>query len=89
MEEKGIKEMLEVMEFMKVLGVKLGVAFKDGLQPQDALVALDPQVWAAAQVAFEGIKEIPAEAKNLSIAEGGQLALKGFEIAEAIVKAVK
>jgi hypothetical protein len=85
----GIKESLDVLEAMKVIGPKVIVALKDGAQMGDLVIALDPAVRAAAASAVDGAAQIPAELGDLDINEDVQLAEKAFEVAKAILAAVK
>lgn len=85
----GIKESLEVLEAVKVIGVKVAKAGKDGFDFSDLSVLVDPEVWAKAKAAFEGIGEAPKELKELNAEEIGQLAAAGLAVAFAVYAAIK
>jgi hypothetical protein len=80
MEEKmGIKESKEALEGMMELAKCMMMVFKDGVQLADAAelwdkLKNDPEVSAKMMMAYEGYKHIPAEMKDLDLAEGFELA---------------
>jgi hypothetical protein len=63
-EEKGIKEVKEVVEFIAVLASAADLASKDGLGLED--IGLFMPVMALAPAAFTGLDEAKLEAGNLS-----------------------
>lgn len=70
-EAKGIKEMSELIVGVKDLALTLKAVLKDGkinLQDIGALMTL-VQKQSEILAAFEGLAEIPGEAKDLSIDE--------------------
>ena len=86
MEQKGIKEMMELLAAVEVLGVAVKEVMKDGkigLEDAGALVKLGSQfgVFAAA---IEGIKEIPAEAKDIDAQEAIEIVGKLYAIAAKV-----
>jgi hypothetical protein len=82
----GIKESLEFLDGIKVVGVTVADILKDGkvnLADLPKLLPLLQNVSVLVEAA-KGVKEIPAEAKDLSEAELIQLGAKVFEIVRAI-----
>lgn len=84
-EEKSIKEISELLEGLKLLGVAGTKIAKDGIKFDDVahLVALATE-FGKLKSAFEDLKEIPAEAKDLKQDEVLAIVAKVFEIIEAI-----
>lgn len=87
--DAGIKESLEVLEAFRIIGPKIVAALKDGAQLGDLSVALDPEVRAAAAAAVANAGAIPNELGHLDFSEDVQLAEKAFEVAKAILGAIK
>lgn len=74
-EVEGIKELQEALIAGLVLGVKLSKLAKDGVQLSDGAALLaDAELKDLIVKAAEGADKIPAEAKDLSLSEGLQLA---------------
>lgn len=70
-DEKGIKELLEAIKGITLLGVETKKIMKDGKVNLDDITSLQ-RLFEQKQTIFdavEGVKEIPAEAKDLSAAE--------------------
>lgn len=70
-EEKGIKELKELIIFFAVLGSAVDKSTKDGFSVEDIGAFLP--AFMAAPDAFSGFKDIPAEAKDLSSDELDEL----------------
>lgn len=89
MEQKGIKEIVEVVEALEVVAVAAKKVMADGkinLQDGPALMALGmelPKIMAA----IEGIKEIPAEAKEIDAQEAVALVQKLYAVAKKVQEA--
>ena len=87
--EVGLKEVLEVVNFIEQLGVKAAGALKDGAQLNDLLVLFDKDLLAKGQLAFEGVGSVGAELNNLSLDEAALLASRLFMAVKAIVAEAK
>ena len=73
-EERDIKEVSEMMTGVMELALLLCEQFKDGMQTEDLFaIMLTLQSDKRYKAAFEGLKEIPAEFKDLDVAEVMQL----------------
>lgn len=86
MEQKGIKEIKELLAGVEVLAVAIKKVMKDGkvdLQDAAVLVELGAQ-FPVLMAAVEGIKEIPAEAKEISAEEAIELVGKIYDIAKKV-----
>jgi hypothetical protein len=86
-EEKGVKEILELLKGLEVggpLALKIIGGLKDGLGADDVanLLALasNASIFLAA---VEGLAEVPAEAKNLSEDEVIQVVAAAYAVARA------
>lgn len=83
-DEKGIKETQEMFDAVFAYVIAVMEAGKDGYDITDAVkVAANPELLAKGKIAFEGIKEVSSEMKNLSPIEGKILL---SQIAEGIGK---
>lgn len=89
MEQKGIKETLEVLDFAEALGAKALGALKDGLQVSDAVAFLDKSLMDKGLLAAKGSGEVVSELKDLSFEEVQQLALRALAMAKALSEAAK
>lgn len=79
-EVMGVKETKELLVGVNELSIELIKHFKDGIQVADALAIVDdfktnPDLLAAIMAAKDNIQAVPAEVKDLSLAEGIELAL--------------
>lgn len=93
-EEKGIKETKEAVVGLLKLTAVLAKLFKDGVQATDAAALLaeyqsNPELKSALEEAYKGVQEIPAEVKDLHIAEGVELAMAAMKEIPAVVAALK
>lgn len=89
MEKKGIKEMMEVIAAVEVLAVAVKKVMKDGkvdLSDAAVLVELGAQFPAFA-AAVEGIKEIPAEVKEIDAQEALEIVGKLYAVAKKVQEA--
>jgi len=85
MEKQGIKELMELLEAIKILtaaGMKVAIDFEVSKLISE-LVALGMQ-FGALQEAFIGIKGIVTEAQDLEEAEVVEIVKKVFEIIEVV-----
>jgi hypothetical protein len=85
-----VKELLEVLIALDLVAVQLVKALKDGIQITD-LQYLLPILKDIAKVveAVKGVKEIPAEIKDLDIAEATELFNKVLAIIKDCKEATK
>lgn len=94
-ETKGIQETKEVIEAVGALSGVLVKHLKDGFQAGSDLPAiagelfLKADVRAALERAGEGIQNVPAELKDVDMAEAFELAEAGIATAKAVVQALK
>jgi hypothetical protein len=89
MEKLGIKELVEVLDLAEHVAVKAVEASRDGLGLDDLAKLVDPLLWAKGRAAFVGAEQVPAEAKDLDIAEIRVLADKVWGLVEKLVQASK
>lgn len=85
-EKKGIKEILEMLEGMKVLaalGKSMAADGKINLADLPQLVVLVNN-FGVLSAAINGMGELPAEAKDMDKEEAKQIVDKVFEIIEAL-----
>ena len=72
-EQKGIKETEEMILALLKIAQILAVQFKDGIQSTDALEiikkVMTPELEKIVVDAYNGMNEIPAEIKDISLAE--------------------
>ncbi len=90
----GIKETQEMLVGVNELSIALLVAMKDGFQMTDLSdlfmkLQTDEAFKAKLQAAYDGMNAIPAEAKDISMAEGIQLALVQVQYLPKIIAAAK
>jgi hypothetical protein len=73
-EVTGIKETKEMIKALLVISAILGEQFKDGLQATDAIEVIKkcmtPELEKTIIEAYNGMNEITAELKDLSLMEG-------------------
>lgn len=73
-EERDIKEVTEMLTGVMELSLLLCEQFKDGMQTEDLFaIMLSLQSDKRYKAAFEGLKELPAEFKDLDVSEVMQL----------------
>ena len=89
-EKRDVKEMKEMMVGLMEIALLLAKEFKDGVQIDDFMdifMALkdDPKFMEA----FKGLKEIPAEAKDLDLNEGMELAMMVMAYVPKFIEAMK
>jgi hypothetical protein len=87
-EPKGIKDIIEVLEGIKVIGVPLKAALKDGLSVADLPKLLDiVKQYQVIIDAVEGIGDVIPEAKDIDSAEAVVIVAKVMEVIKAIKEA--
>ena len=97
MEEQklGIKETKEALVGVNELSVALIQQFKDGFQPVAdvselyAKLAANPEVSSKLMAAYQDIGKVPAEVKDLDLAEGLELAAVQIAYVPKLVEALK
>lgn len=92
--EKGIKETKEAIQGSLVIVKEIAHLLKDGAQIQDLVdgfVAInsDPVKKKAIEDALAGIQEVPAEVKDIDLAEGAELAILLIREIPELVEAFK
>jgi len=93
-EKQGIKEVKELMMAVNALAVELIKVFKDGIQASDAaaligVISGNPELQAKLMAAWSGIGSVPAEVKDLDVAEGIELVVMQAQQIPAILDALK
>ena len=78
-EHVGIKETKEALDGLNEVAVEIVKVAKDGIQVKDAATIVEdlitkPEFKAKLVAAVEGINLVPAEIKDLDLAEGVELA---------------
>jgi len=95
MEQKlGIKETKEVVKAASAIAVFLVARLKDGVGVDDAMavvskVTADAEFKALMEAAIKDIKLVPAEVKDLELAEGIELAGEAAKMVPAILEVLK
>jgi 3-deoxy-D-arabino-heptulosonate 7-phosphate (DAHP) synthase len=89
-EKRDIKEMKEMIVGVMEMGLMMAELFKDGVQASDFMEMFmrlkdDPRYLEA----FKGMKEVPAEAKDLDLQEGMELAMMMMMYVPKYVEAMK
>jgi len=93
--ERGIKETTEVLDAMGALAVLVYKAQKnaDGVQEIGAEIAkqlmVSPQTIQALKDAADGIKEVPAEMKDLTLGETFELVAAAGRVAASCSSEIK
>lgn len=86
----GIEKLEACMDSGNVLLLKIIALVKSGVSLSGAAaLATDPAVDAAVVELYNDIKEAIAEAKDLSVEEGVQLAIKGAGYVAPVIAAIK
>jgi len=90
-EEKGIKEITELADGLKVFAAFAGKVLKDNkLSTSDLQYVVDIAMqFDAISKAFDGLGEVPAELKNLKKDELISIVAKFFEVRDAYNEAKK
>ena len=88
-EKKGIKETIEVLDFLEDLGVKGIEVADDGLDVTDIPKLLDMDLYKSAKEAIDEMDEVDDELKDLSEEEAQVIAKRAVEIVYSIKAAVK
>lgn len=94
MEAYGIKETKELLIGVNELSIVLVGLLKDGAQVSDAAALIekmksDPEFMAKLQAAYDKINEVPAEIKDLNLAEGLELVIEQAKFVPKILEAAK
>ena len=91
MEKKGLKETLELLEGLKLIGIKAAMAFGDGKVDASDLAVLTGLMMEIGKLkdAFMGLDQIDDEFKDLDPAELAQLGAALFGTAKDIWMEVK
>ena len=89
----GNKELVEALKGVLALSAVLAVALKDGVQVSDvaevvAKLSSEP-VKSKLAAALEGIEKVPAEVKDLDVAESLQLIVEVYPDLKAVIDALK
>lgn len=93
-EKVGIKETKEALKAALVLGTLMAKKFADGVQLADALelyskMQSDPEFSALMLEAYNGMKNVPAELKDIDLAEGIELAMIAAAEVPNLIEALK
>lgn len=86
MEQKGIKELSELLAAVEIIGVAVKKVMKDGkVDFSDAQIVVElGSQFPTLIAAVEGIKEIPAEVVEIDSVEAIELVTKLYAIAKKI-----
>lgn len=84
MSEVQLKNTLEVYEFLEYAAPKLIQALKDGVQPQDLAVLMDPAMWTKAQAALADIELVKGEVAPLDFEKAEILAVRSLRLGKLI-----
>lgn len=79
-----LKNTLEVYEFLEYAAPKLIQALKDGVQPQDLAVLMDPAMWTKAQAALADIELVKAEVSPLDFDKAEILAVRSLRLGKMV-----
>jgi len=90
----GIKETKELLDGLNTIAEEIISVAKDGIQVQDAVqivedLILKPEFKAKLVSAVQNVKDIPAEIKDLDLAEGVELVQFEYEGVKRIIEALK
>ena len=90
----GIKETKEAIIGVNELSLVLIKHLKDGAQLTDISAVVEeiknnPELLAKLQAAKDGIDQVPAEAKDISLVEGGELLMAQVSYVPKIIAALK
>ena len=95
MSEKSVKETKELLVGVNELVVLLLVHLKDGLQVSKDLPAIfselvgNADLQAKLKAAYDGVSQVEAEVKDLSLQEAVELGLLQVQYVEKIIDALK
>lgn len=92
--EMGIKETKEALIGVNELSLVLIKHLKDGAQLTDIMAVVDdlknnPELLEKLKAAKEGIEQVPAEAKDISLIEAGELLMTQVGYVPKIIAALK
>jgi hypothetical protein len=93
-EKLGIKEIKEALVGVNALAVLLAERMKDGVGIDDAMavwakLSSDEAFKAQMVAAYQGISLVPAELKDIDLAEGMELAVLQIQMMPALLAALK
>lgn len=93
-EHVGIKETKEALDGLNEVAVEIVKVAKDGIQVKDAATIVEdlitkPEFKAKLVAAVEGINLVPAEIKDLDLAEGVELAKFEYDGVKKIIEELK
>lgn len=91
---EGIQETKELLEGLNELGIVLVKTFKDGAQVSDigallAAIVANDEVKDALLKAVGGITKVPAEIKDITLAEGMELVVDEITMIPKLIAAFK
>jgi len=94
MNQVGIKETKEMLEAVNVLVVYLIEKFKDGVQASDFIemyskLMVDPEFKSKLMLAYENANQIPAEIKDVDLAEAVALISLQVNFLPKVIEAIK
>lgn len=94
MEQVGIKETKEVLEGMNAIAIEVIAIAKDGIQAKDAVQLYEDvivnEVFKAKMIAaFEGLKMVPVEIKDIDFMEAIELGKFEYDGVKNIIEALK
>ena len=85
---KDVKNIIEVLEAVKVIGVPAKQALKDGVDASDLPKLLEVvKKYQVLVDAIDGVGEVVEEAKDIDSQEAVQVVLKAFEVVKSIKEA--
>ncbi len=89
-EQHGIKETKELLQGVMSLAILMTKRFKDGFQMDDlsailAEMSLNPEF----RDAVSGLKKLPAEVKDIDLAEGMELGMLVLKRVPEVIKAAQ
>ena len=88
--KEGIKETKEMIEGLMELSLLMAEQFKDGIDATDFFaIMMKVQGDERYKKAFEGMKEIPIEAKDIDMQEGMELAMMVMKYVPKFIDAMK
>jgi len=89
-EKVGIKESLEFLDLLELLGVEVASALKDGFQGDDlAKLVVNVVMAEEFQAGVKEIGKIPSEIKDIDASEGVQLGIRALQMVPKILDALK
>ena len=90
----GIKELKEALVGVNELAIFIAMRLKDGIGLDDAMaiwskLSSDEEFKQKMVAAYDGISQVPAEIKDLDLAEGIELAVLQAQMLPALIAAMK